>query len=102
MVGAQQAAEVVGEEALLKKIRRFEVWKIAHREVDFTPLKALAHITRRQCNRAYRSERRQRLEPLHDSRQEHHLADVGKGEGEGRVCRRGIEGEAGEDIALDT
>ena len=50
MVGAQQAAEVVGEEALLKKIRRFEVRKIAHRKVDLARLKALAHITRRQCN----------------------------------------------------
>src|SRR5678815_2257577 len=68
VIGAQQAGEAVGEETLLEEVRRFEVREIAHGEIDFAPLEAVAQLRRSECDRAHRSERRHTSQSLQDLR----------------------------------
>lgn len=101
VVAADQADEVVGEQALLVDVRRVEVGEVAEGAIDAAFAQAVEEVVGAQAHAVDAGVGRGAAQAVEDGGQEDHFADFAGAEGEGFAGARRVEAGVWEDFLVD-
>ena len=101
MVSADQADEVVGEQALLVDIRRVKVGEVAEGGVHAAFAQGFVEVFGAEAQAVDFGVGCGAAQAVEEGGQEHHFADFAEAESEGFAALGRVEGGAGEDFLVD-